>query len=166
MDIFNKVIKESMIGDLTHSCVLEALKGLTHDQAIEKPIANSQSTYEILYHMFVWQDIFLKNIKDEPADWEEANKSANIQLTKKAKEYLTEKTWEQLVDDFKCDFNEANALLDTIDLNKPMKTFENKPTLKMYCILNQHNSYHMGQIIKNRVAQETWPLKEFEQIIE
>ncbi len=160
MDIFNKIVKESMVGDYTHLSVLEALEGLTHDQAIEKPIANSLSTYEILYHMFVWQDIFLKNIKDESADWEEANKIANEQLTKKAKEHLSEKMWEQLVDDFKRGFNEADTLLETIDLSKPMKTFGNKPTLKMYCILNQHNSYHMGQIIKNRVAQGTWPLNE------
>ncbi len=162
MDVFNKVIKESMVGDLTHSCVLDALKGLTYDKAIEKPIFNSHSTYEILYHMFIWQNIFLKNIKDEPADWKEANKTANEQLTEKSNEYISEKTWEQLVDDFKRDFNEAYALLETIDLSKPMKTFESKPTLKMYCILNQHNSYHMGQIIKNRVAQKTWPLKEFD----
>lgn len=158
MDVFNKVVKESMVGDYTHSSVLKALEVLTHDQAIEKPIANSLSTYEILYHMFVWQNIFLKNIKDEPADWGEANRIANEQLTEKAKENLSEKTWEQLVEDFRNDFNEAGTLLETINLSKPMKTFENKPTLKMYCILNQHNSYHMGQIIKNRVAQGTWPL--------
>ena len=162
MDVFNKIVKESMVGDYTHSSVLEALEGLTHDQAIEKPIANSHSTYEILYHMVVWQNIFLKNIRDEPADWEEANRTANEQLTKKAKEHLSKKTWEQLVDDFKRGFNEADTFLETIDLSKPMKTFGNKPTLKMYCILNQHNSYHMGQIIKNRVAQGTWPLKVFE----
>ena len=112
--------------------------------------------------MIVWQDIFLKNIRDEPADWGEANRIANEQLTQIVKEHLSEKTWEQLVDDFKRGFNEAGTLLETIDLNKPMKTFGNKPTLKMYCILNQHNSYHMGQIIKNRVAQGTWPLNEFE----
>ncbi|UCG01325.1 MAG: DinB family protein [Candidatus Heimdallarchaeota archaeon] len=162
MDVFNKIVKEAMVGDFTHSSVLEALEGLSHEQAIEKPITNSLSTYEILYHMFVWQDIFLKNIRDEPADWGEANKIANEQLTKNAKEHLSKKTWEQLVDDFKRDFYEADILLETIDLKAPMKTFRNKPTLKMYCILNQHNSYHMGQIIKNRVAQGTWPLEMLE----
>jgi uncharacterized damage-inducible protein DinB len=161
MDTLNEVVKESMFGDCTHSSVLEVFKGLTHEKAIEKPITNSLSSYEILYHMVVWQDIFVKNIKDEPADWEEANRVANEQLTQTAQEMLSQKTWGQLVDDFKRGFDEAKNLLETIDLNKPMTTFfiENKPTLKMYFVLNQHNSYHMGQIIKNRVAQGTWPTK-------
>jgi uncharacterized damage-inducible protein DinB len=159
MDVLNEVVKESMVGDCTHLSVLEVFKGLTQDQAIERPIANSLSSYEILYHMVIWQEIFLKNIKDEPADWEEANRIANEQLTQMAWEKLSQKTWEQLVDDFKRSFDEANTLLETIDLSKPMKTFGNKPTLKMYFVLNQHNSYHMGQIIKNRVAQGTWPIE-------
>ncbi|MFX1517220.1 MAG: DinB family protein [Promethearchaeota archaeon] len=160
MDALNEVVKESMVGDCTHMSVLEVFKGVTHNQAIEKPIANSLSSYEILHHMIIWQDIFLKNIKDEPTDWEEANRIANEELTQTAKEMLSQKTWDQLVEDFTRSFDEAKTLLDTIDLSKPMETFPygNKPTLKMYFVLNQHNSYHMGQIIKNRVAQGTWPL--------
>jgi uncharacterized damage-inducible protein DinB len=159
MNVFNEVIKESLVGEYTHSSVIESLEGLSHDQAIEKPIAKSSSTYEILFHMIIWQDTFLKNIKDESADWGEANRIANDELVKEVKKLLLEKKWEQLVDDFKRGFKEADTLLDTADLNKPMKTFRNKPILQMYCILNQHNSYHLGQIIKNRVAQGTWPLK-------
>ena len=158
MNDLNQVVKESMVGDFTHSSVLEALEGLTHDQAVEKPITNTLSNYEILFHMFIWQGVFLKNIRDEHADWGEANRIANDELTETAKEYLSEKKWDQLVDDFKRDFSEAEELLETIDLTKPMKSFRNKPTLKMYFILNQHNSYHMGQIVKNRVVQGTWPL--------
>jgi uncharacterized damage-inducible protein DinB len=159
MDVFNEVMKESLVGEYTHSSVIESLEGLSHNQAIEKPIAKSSSIYEILFHMLIWQDTFLKNIKDEVADWGEANRIANDELVKEVKRILPGKKWEQLVDDFKRDFKQADMLLDTVDLSTPMKTFRNKPRLQMYCILNQHNSYHMGQIIKNRVAQGTWPLK-------
>jgi uncharacterized damage-inducible protein DinB len=159
MDIFNKVMKESLVGEYTHSSVLESLEGLSHEQAIEKPIANSSSSYEILFHMVIWQDTFLKNIRDEFADWGEANRIANDEIKEEVKKILLHKNWEQLVNDFKLGFKEADNLLETIDLNKTMKSFRDKPILQMYCILNQHNSYHMGQIVKNRVAQGTWPLK-------
>ncbi len=158
MDVLNEVMKESLVGKYTHSSVLESLEELTHNQAIEKPIANSNSTYEILFHMIIWQDIFLQNIKDESPDWGEANRIANEELGEEVQKILPIKTWDQLVEDFKQGFSDADTLLETIDLNKPLKSFMNKPVQQMYCILNQHNSYHMGQIIKNRVAQGTWPL--------
>ena len=159
MDIYNEVMKKALVGEYTHSNVLEALKDLSHDQAIETPIANSSSNYEILFHMVIWQDTFLKNIKDEFADWGEANRIANDEIKEEVKKVMDNKKWEQLVNDFKQGFKEADKLLETVDLNQPMKSFRERPILQMYCILNQHNSYHMGQIVKNRVAQRTWPFE-------
>ena len=61
----NKIVKQSMIGAHTHINVLQALPGLIHDQATERTIENSHSTYELVYHMIIWQTVFIKNIKDE-----------------------------------------------------------------------------------------------------
>lgn len=129
MVVLTEVMKESLVGEYTHSSVVDSLEELSHDQAIEKPIAKSSSIYEILFHMVVWQDTFLKNIKDESTDWGEANRIANEELEEEVNKILKKKKWEELVNDFKRGFKEAGTLLDTIDLKKPMKTFRNKPVL-------------------------------------
>ena len=151
----NKIVKQSMIGAHTHINVLQALLGLIHDQATERTIENSHSTYELVYHMIIWQTVFIKNIKDEPVDWKEAD-----EIAWPTEEQIAGKTWQDLVQEFKNGFKEAELLLETVDLNEPMKTFWDAPVIKMYFVLNQHNSYHLGQIITNRMAQGTWPPKE------
>ena len=131
MDVINEVMRESLVGEYTHSSVLEALESLSHDQAIEKPIANSSSSYEILFHMIIWQDTFLKNIRDEFADWGEANRIANDEIKEEIQKILPNKKWKELVNDFKQGFKEAEKLLETVDLSIPMKSFRDKPILQM-----------------------------------
>jgi hypothetical protein len=42
-------------------------------------------------------------------------------------------------------------------INLALDWLGNVPTMKPFLIIAQHNSYHFGQLAKNRKAQGTWP---------
>lgn len=151
MSEFKEIVKDAMIGVDTHINVFKGLENLTHTQACERVIGQSHSTYEIVYHMIVWQEILIKNVKNEEVDWKAAMKT-----DWPTAEYMATNRWEELIVRFRKGFAEMEGLLVSEDLSRPLPTLQDAPLLKAFLVLNQHNSYHLGQISKNRVAQGTW----------
>jgi hypothetical protein len=154
MSEIHDYIKAAMIGTHTHINLLKGLEGLTHKEAVEQTISKSHSTYETVYHMMVWQDILFKNINGEMVDWKDVEKN---QKDWPSMEIINELSWEELLGRFNKKFKELQELIGNLDLNIHVKSLANAPVLKGFLVLNQHNSYHLGQISKNRVAQGTWP---------
>jgi uncharacterized damage-inducible protein DinB len=152
MTDFHEIIKDAMYGADTHINTLKGLTNLTHAQAIAHPIKNSHSTYEIVFHMIIWQEVLIKNIKGLQVDWKAATEH-----DWPAKEESEATSWEELQEKFRQGFHEMESLLTSIDLRVRLQTLLNAPAMKAFLVLNQHNSYHLGQISKNRVAQGTWP---------
>ena len=154
MSELHEYIKAAMIGTHTHINLLKGLQGLTHKEAVEQTISKSHSTFEIVYHMMCWQDILFKNINGEPVDWKDV---VETQKDWPSAEIIDELSWEELLNKFTKRFFKFQDLLESLDLNKHMTTLADAPIMKGYFVLNQHNSYHLGQISKNRFAQGTWP---------
>ena len=51
-------IRRSLTGPMWHgSSVNELLEGVTHEDAIRRPVANGHSIWELVLHMTVWSDV-------------------------------------------------------------------------------------------------------------
>ncbi|UCE10694.1 MAG: DinB family protein [Candidatus Thorarchaeota archaeon] len=146
------VIGKAMHGHFTHRNSFTILDGLTHEQAIQQTIGNDYSSWEILYHMVFWQEMALNLFKGAEVDWREAMKK-----DWPSKDLQKKHEWDTLVERFKTATSTYVDLLEKVDLSAPVKSLRDAPMLKVFVIIAQHNSYHLGQIVMNRKAQGSWP---------
>jgi uncharacterized damage-inducible protein DinB len=138
----------------THVEPRKALQDLTATEAQQEPAPGVHSVWTNLYHMVFWQDITIDAIRGKRIDWE------NL----KGKDWLpsskmnSDEAWEQLKERFFQGLAEAENLLETEDLSKPIETWGGAPVLQAMIVLLQHNSYHIGQIVAARQAMGKWLL--------
>ncbi len=66
-------IMSGLKGDFIHSDPLIILKGLTPDIARKKGCDYNHSCWDLLYHIVLWNDIFLTNIKGNVGNWNPHN---------------------------------------------------------------------------------------------
>lgn len=151
MKDLSQVLKEGLYGEGTHIDTLKGLSDLTNSQALEKSIKDSHSSYEILFHMVYWQDILIKGLS------ESKYYSEKFAKTNWPTEQDYEKLkWMDLVEHFKEGLKIAEILFTKIDLNKDIPEANGDPALKPITVLLQHNSFHLGQIVQVRKAQNSW----------
>ena len=62
-DIIIETIKEGLHGQFAHRNSLDILDRLTHEEARNQTIEENFSSWEILYHIVFWQDLFLEMIR-------------------------------------------------------------------------------------------------------
>ncbi len=65
--------------------------------------------------------------------------------------------WDALLHGFEEGLEEGKRILKEGDLVRPLPAWRNIPLLRAAIVLAQHNSYHLGQIVANRIAQGSWP---------
>jgi hypothetical protein len=151
LDELKEALIEGLYGKDTHIDPLQGLSHLSHDQALERTIKDTFSSYEILFHMLYWQEYVLKGLI--------ATERFSGILDH---EWPTQKdfetyTWEDLGKKFSEELLLVEEVINTYDIDAKFKTTLMKPILRMYLIILQHNSFHLGQISKNRMNQGTWP---------
>jgi hypothetical protein len=151
MNDLNRVLKEGLSGDNTHIDTLKGLSELSNNQAREKSIEGSHSSYEILYHMIYWQDLLIKGLSDE-----KFFKEKFVNENWPTKEEYDKLTWEDLLGRFTKGLEIAEKIFSEIDLTKKIEEAGGDPALKPALVLLQHNSFHLGQISRVRKAQGTW----------
>jgi uncharacterized damage-inducible protein DinB len=145
-----KALAGGLYGKGTHAEPLKIIAGITVEHAKERIDENVHSSWEQLFHIVYWQDLCIKAARLEEVKWpKEGSPSWPSESTTD--------TWEDLVTRFKAGLEEAKTLAMESDLAAPMASWANYPVLSSLLILAQHNSYHIGQIVVNRLAQGTWP---------
>ncbi|MFX0054653.1 MAG: DinB family protein [Promethearchaeota archaeon] len=146
-----KALAAGLYGKGTHAESLKIVDGISDEHAKKRITQNVHSSWEQLFHIVFWQDLCIKAARLERVEWPKdgepswPTESASV-------------TWEELVSRFKSGLEEARTLSLESDLAAPMASWADFPVLSSLIILAQHNSYHLGQIVVNRLAQGTWPM--------
>ncbi len=145
-----KALAGGLYGKGTHADSLKIVDGILAENAKERIAENVHSSWEQLFHIVYWQDLCVKAAQSEEVKWP---KDGSVSWPSES----TAETWDELVTRFKSGLEEAKKLSMESDLAAPMASWANYPVLSALLILAQHNSYHLGQIVVNRLAQGTWP---------
>jgi hypothetical protein len=146
-----KALAGGLYGKGTHADSLKILDGLSNKHAKERIAENVHSSWEQLYHIVYWQDLCIKAARLAEVKWPKDGSTSWPSDS-------TTDAWDDLKTRFKVGLEEAKSLALESDLGAPMASWANYPMLSALIILAQHNSYHLGQIIVNRLAQSTWPM--------
>ncbi|MFW9861801.1 MAG: DinB family protein [Candidatus Thorarchaeota archaeon] len=146
-----KALAAGLYGKGTHAESLKIVDGISDDQAKERITEHVHSSWEQLFHIVFWQDLCLKAARLEKVDWPKDGEPS-------WPAELTTDTWDDLVARFKSGLEEAKTLSLESDLAAPMASWADFPVLSSLIVLAQHNSYHLGQIVVNRLTQGTWPM--------
>jgi uncharacterized damage-inducible protein DinB len=144
-----KALAAGLYGKGTHAESLKIVDGISDEHAKERIAENVHSSFEQLFHIVFWQDLCLKAARLEEVEWPKDDKPGWPTES-------TTDTWHDLVIRFKSGLEEARTLSLENDLAAPMASWANFPVFSSLIILAQHNSYHLGQIVVNRLAQGTW----------
>ena len=143
-------------GDWIHIEPKKALTGLTPITAKQKPNNSTHSCWELLHHIVIWQDAIIKHINGETIDWNEIEKNDNWPITELMRD---ESNFNNLVDRFYSGIEEAQNLLQKVDFTRTSSGFPQLSVIKLYLVLLQHVSYHIGQLITIRKCLGDWPPK-------
>jgi uncharacterized damage-inducible protein DinB len=148
------MLKGTLHGVYTHIDPFEAIQGLSHEEAIQRPIDDSFSSWENLFHIIIWQETILEALQGKKINWTDLR---GEDRPKPHHKNDPEFRWEALILRFKQGIEKIEKQIDKSNLEKPLDWLGNVPTMKPFLIIAQHNSYHFGQLAKNRKAQGTWP---------
>ncbi|MFW9848422.1 MAG: DinB family protein [Candidatus Thorarchaeota archaeon] len=154
-EVIIDIIEKGFYGSFTHRGTFDILDGITHEQAQLKAADGLFSSWELLYHIVYWQGLILEAVNADAMDWKKA-----MDEHWPSKDEEKENTWDVLVGRFKEGIEDATALLKKSELTAPMKPLRDEPKLRAFVILAQHNSYHLGQIVVNRKANDLWPYED------
>ncbi|MHA2140300.1 MAG: DinB family protein [Candidatus Thorarchaeota archaeon] len=146
----SKALAAGLYGKGTHAESLKIIDGISLNHAKERITENVHSSWEQLFHIVYWQDLCIRAARGEEVKWPKDGKPSWPSES-------TTDNWDELVSRFKAGLEEAKALALESDLAAPMVSWANFPVMSSLLILAQHNSYHLGQIVVNRLAQGTWP---------
>lgn len=140
-------LSRTMYGEAWHGpAVLEALEGIFVQQAINKPIADGHSVWEIILHLTAWQEIVATLLRGQATsptpeqEWPIVPEPTNV-AWQTTKTHLLES---------------HQALLKLIETLTPAQLVEPIPgrppgqeKSKLFLLLGlvQHNVYHAGQIV-------------------
>ena len=150
-EVLGKALAAGLYGKGTHADSLKIVSGVSDDDAKARITENVHSSWEQLFHIVFWQDLCIKAARLEEVEWPKDGTSSWPSDS-------TTDTWKELVTRFKEGLEEARKLSLESDLAAQMASWADFPVLSALIVLAQHNSYHLGQIVVNRLAQGTWPM--------
>jgi len=102
--------------------------------------------------MVYWQDLILQAVRGERVLWLERAAAG------KQDHPLDDgpSDWETLLTRFHAGLAEAEQLALSVDLERPLVTWEQGTMLSALSTLAMHNAYHLGQIVMARQLVEHW----------
>ena len=148
-EIVESSLKKGLIGAHSHINPLEAISDIDASLARKRLMDNSHSIWEILYHIVIWQDIFIENIKGNEANWE-------VNSWPVENEMQSDEDFENLKGRFKRGLKEIKELIKSVNLAEQLSFWHNDPVLQFAVVAITHNSYHIGQImyLKNLIERD------------
>jgi len=136
-------LRRAFEGEAWHGpAVLEALAGVTAEQAVAKPLPSAHSIWEIVSHLAATYRLVLRRLRGEPAvlspaqDWP-------------AVEAPPETAWKGAVDELKRRHQELDQDLAAVDdarLDQPVVEGFSSLYVTLHGLI-QHDLYHAGQIV-------------------
>ncbi|MHA2232970.1 MAG: DinB family protein [Candidatus Hodarchaeales archaeon] len=147
-------ISSGFHGKWTHRDPQKALAGLTPAIAKKRPANIDHSCWELLHHMVIWQEAIIRQIKGELLDWNELEKKENWPSDESMQD---DSNFHQLLARFNAGIKEAQSLLGGVDFSKTVGKWPELSAIKLFMVLLQHTSYHIGQILIIRKALGEWP---------
>ncbi len=142
-----EAITSGLIGKWTHLDPKSALTNLTPENARKKPQNAAHSCWELLHHIVIWQDALIAQIKGSSIDWNEIEKKDNWPTSESMKDDLN---FSSLLNRFYSGMEEAQKMLERVDFTSTYGQFPELSIIKLYLVLLQHTSYHLGQILTIR----------------
>ncbi|MHA2364281.1 MAG: DinB family protein, partial [Candidatus Hodarchaeales archaeon] len=149
-------ISSGFHGKWTHIDPKKVLEGLNPAKARKTIDNKSHSCWELLHHIVIWQDAIIKQIKGETLDWNKIQKKDNWPTKEST---IDDSNFINLVNRFHQGVEEAKKLINHVNFTKTTLLAEGLPEvsiIKLYIVLLQHESYHIGQIITVRKCLGDW----------
>ena len=141
------------------ACLQSAVEGISAEHASRKNENGNHSVWEILNHLYYWNERHLRKLKGIPL---EKMKGDNKLTFENEQKNISESEWEIFLKTFFEMMNELENEIGKCDEVK-LKSFiseENKsPWYSIISNMNLHNAYHAGQIVLIRKMQESWSEK-------
>ncbi|MFX0052356.1 MAG: DinB family protein [Candidatus Hodarchaeota archaeon] len=147
-------IASGLKGKWTHINPKKALVGLTPTIAKKKPNNDAHSCWELLHHIVVWQDAINRHIQGESIDWNEIEETDNWPTMEALKD---DSNFDSLLNRFYSSIEETTNLVNSVDFTQTSAGKPELSVIKLFLVLLQHNSYHIGQIITVRKCIGDWP---------
>lgn len=136
-------------GTAAHVPTLGALEGLSEEDAAARSEAWPHSCHQLLLHAVYWQELFLARLAGAPAPipataaqgWPDAGRNR----------------WSDTVGRFARGLESAKERAREDDLDATLPDWKGIRHGEGLCIVAQHNSYHLGQIVQLRRVLGAWP---------
>ena len=150
-ELLRKILLQALTGRGSHVLVEHALEGLDSELAGKRPAGMPHSIFEIVNHLFYWQDFSLQWLNGQkPSTPEHADDSwPGDKGPKDAQE------WGETVDRFHRGLEEFGQWVESEDLFSDRGS--GKTAVEIIQMIATHNSYHTGQIASLRRLLGDWP---------
>jgi hypothetical protein len=129
-----------------------AVAGLTPEQALWKKSDSENSIWELISHLFFWNERFLNCFKNNTIPKMEGNNDTTFT-------YLNELEWGQVIDRFNVvmtDWYETIKNSDDEKFDQRVNEESIETWLESLSSITLHNAYHIGQIVTIRKMQGSW----------
>jgi hypothetical protein len=138
-------LRHGLKGGDVHIDTKKVISELPFSIANKRISPHMPTCWELLYHMVFWHKPMIAVIKDDKTTFDTNYKKANDL----PKEPADEKLFEKYKARFLSELDLVAKLIESTDLTKPAKLWNNALKYKIFQIILQHNSYHLAQIIHN-----------------
>ncbi|ALC81289.1 MULTISPECIES: DinB family protein [Bacillus] len=132
-------------------CYSDAVKNLTEEEACMKPSSPEHSIKEISYHLFYWNERYLKRWKGEQVAENALPFAETFHLPAEA-------SWEEIKHNVIQIFSEWIDELQNCDEQQLLEqvAWSNSTWSDEISYLTIHSAYHIGQIVTARKRQNSW----------
>jgi uncharacterized damage-inducible protein DinB len=150
-----ETLKAQLLGVYSHVHMLDALEGLSAEQAGAVPEGLPHSVFQLLRHMIYWQDIGIERMRGTPPPFPESAAEGWTALPAPAGQ--TE--WDDTIESFTAGLWEIDAMLDSpeVDLDAVVESDRWRTVRDNLLMIMCHNSYHLGEIVMLRRQLGAWP---------
>lgn len=131
--------------------LMNAVDGLTEDQAQWKPSGGNHSIMQIVQHLYFWNKRLLNRMQDLPNEKMPGDNDSTFESANETWFALMEKT-KMMMNEFE---NEIGKF-DAAKLSLPVSDENKSPWYSVIGNTNLHNAYHTGQIVLLLKMQESW----------
>ncbi|TFH28765.1 MAG: DinB family protein [Promethearchaeota archaeon] len=156
---FSQSLLKAVHGKGAHRDLQTALQNLSYSDAQTQPPTGCHSCWELLHHMYVWQEAIVRAFQGQPVDWAEIQKVRNWP---KPDDMATADQFESLKSGYLTSMADFEQIIQSTDLMVKVPAFQDMTGLDAVLSIITHNSYHIGQLVSVRRQLGIWNLPDAE----
>ncbi len=153
-EVFKDAVVSGFHGKWTHIDPQTAVKGLTLEKARQIPKNLSHSAIELIYHIAIWNETIMKQVRGESVDWNEVEETEDWSPADNSAEDMD---LSAIIVRFEDSIANTEKFLAGADFSVKSKGYPELSIIKLYLVMLQHTSYHIGQIVTIRQCLNDWP---------